>query len=415
MSSEINYTEIPSKEKVWAWQEQLNSFGPRYTGNEAHKRTIDFFEKELTQMGLEVYRDKHLFTKWETKKWSLALQTKQDELEKVPVSFYYPYSGETPSDGVNGELIYCGTGPGNFKKAAGKIAIVDVKSTTLPSPLFFKRRSSYPKNERMPLWITNPVVSSVLRGPDLEKAKQAGVLGVICVWKNISAENAKGQYLPFTTAHKDCPALWVDEETGNKIKAAARQQTKARLVLEAEAEESAESDSLYAILPGKDDKENILVNTHTDGPNACEENGGIGLLAMAEYFSKLPLDQRQRNLLFVFVTGHFQIPQFGVHGQATTRWLHDHPELWDGEGENQRAVAGLTLEHLGCLEWKDNQTKTEYQNTGNLEAELVYTGNDVMNNIYLKSLEGRTRVRSITLRPKNKLHFGEGHIQCRYS
>ncbi len=36
---------IFGKEKVWSWQEQLNNFGPRYTGNEAHKRSIDLFEK----------------------------------------------------------------------------------------------------------------------------------------------------------------------------------------------------------------------------------------------------------------------------------------------------------------------------------------------------------------------------------
>ncbi len=186
------------------------------------------------------------------------------------------------------------------------------------------------------------------------------------------------------------------------------QQTKARLVLQAEVKGNADSDTLYAILPAHNSKENILLNTHTDGPNASEENGGIGLLALAEYFSKMPVEQRKRNLLFVFVTGHFQINQFGINGQATTRWLHEHPELWNDEGDNQKAVAGLTLEHLGCLEWKDTQNKTEYHYTGNLETELVYTGNEVMNNIYLDSLEGRTKVRSVTLKPKNKLHFGEG-------
>lgn len=167
------------------------------------------------------------------------------------------------------------------------------------------------------------------------------------------------------------------------MKQLAFRHAKARLVLHAEIEENADSDTLYAILPGTNSSENILINTHTDGPNAREENGGVGLLAMAEYFSKLPLEQRQRDLVFVFVTGHFQIPQFGIQGQATTRWLQDHPELWDGEGGHQKAVAGLTLEHLGCREWKDNQEISQYSDTGNLETELVYTANEMMNTIYL--------------------------------
>ncbi|MNI47181.1 hypothetical protein D3C73_1016810 [compost metagenome] len=40
--------------------------------------------------------------------------------------------------------------------------------------------------------------------------------------------------------------------------------------------------------------------------------------------------------------------------------------------------------------------------------ELVYTANEAMNRIYLDSLSGRSMVRSITLRPKSSIYFGEG-------
>ncbi|MEK4059797.1 MULTISPECIES: hypothetical protein [Paenibacillus] len=404
----MNSNNLPDKEKLWYWQEELNRVGPRFTGNKAHRKLIDFFEQELTDMGLKVNRDKHLFTKWEAKQWSLSVQAEHGGIEEYPVTSYYPYSGTTTEDGVVGELIYCGLGPGNFKQAAGKIAIVEVTVSKLPSSVALRKRTSFPKSAKLPFGLRNSVVSSLMKGPDLVEAQQAGVLGVICVWKKISAENVRGQYLPFTTALKDCPALWVDGNTGDQLKQLAFRHAKARLVLHAEIEENADSDTLYAILPGTNRSENILINTHTDGPNACEENGGVGLLAMAEYFSKLPLEQRQRDLVFVFVTGHFQIPQFGIQGQATTRWLHDHPELWDGVGGHQKAVAGLTLEHLGCREWKDNQENSQYSDTGNLETELVYTANEMMNTIYLDSLKGRTKVRSITLKPVNNIHFGEG-------
>lgn len=107
------------------------------------------------------------------------------------------------------------------------------------------------------------------------------------------------------------------------------------------------------------------------------------------------------------MTGHKQIAQFGINGQASTRWLHNHPELWDRNNGHKNTVAALTLEHLGCLEWKDN-TNGDYEYTGKPETEFVYRGNDQMNRIYSKSLEGREIVRSITLHPKNKFHFGEG-------
>ncbi len=410
MSRRFDSTKLPSREQVWSWQRRVDGYGPRLTGNAAHRQMIDELEAELKQMGLQTYRDRHHFTKWEAKQWRLSVLAEGDREEEVPVSFYYPYSGSTPAEGITGELVYCGKGPGRFRDAAGKIAVVEVSSPRLPSALFCKRRASDPVHERIPRILSNSVISSVLRGPKLEQAAAAGVLGVICIWRDLSEANARAQYLPFTTGPQQCPALWVGKEAGSRLKQLAKQGARARLLLEADSEERAESDTLYAVLPGRNEQETVIINTHTDGPNACEENGAVGLLAMAGYFSSLPLAERGRSMVFVFVTGHFQIPQFGIHGQATTRWLHDHPELWDGKEGHARAVAGLTLEHLGCLEWKDHQegAKVAYQATGRLEMELVYTGNPMMDELYREALEGRTKVRSITLRPKSTIYFGEG-------
>jgi len=410
MNRTLDIDKLPSEQEVWAWQQRLDGYGPRLTGNAAHRQMIDDLEAELRQMGLQTHRDRHSFTKWEAKQWALSVVGENGREEELPVAFYYPYSGSTSQEGVTAELVYCGKGPGKFRDAAGKIAVVEVSSPRLPSALFCKRRSSYPPEERIPRLLSNSVVSSVLRGPKLEQAAAAGALGVICIWSELSEANAEAQYLPFTTGPQQCPALWVGKTAGRRLKQLAQQGARARLLLTADREEGAKSDTLYAVLPGTDERESIIINTHTDGPNACEENGAIGLLAMARYFSSLPIGERQRTLVFAFVTGHFQIPQFGIHGQATTRWLHDHPELWDGKGAHAKAVAGLTLEHLGCLEWKDRQSGDDivYGPTGRLDMELVYAGNQEMDELYLQAVEGRTKVRSVTLRPKSTVYFGEG-------
>jgi hypothetical protein len=157
----------------------------------------------------------------------------------------------------------------------------------------------------------------------------------------------------------------------------------------------------------------VIVNTHTDGVNACEENGGIGLLALAEYFSHRPAESRGRNLCFAFITGHFQLPQFGVEGQASGRWLRDHRELWDGAAGHARAVAALTAEHLGAMEWADTKDLSAFVPTGLPERELFYTGNPAMHRLLLASLEDAgncfpARRRVLSLRPKGSLYFGEG-------
>lgn len=396
-----------SREEIWDLQNKMNDMGSRLTGNDAHKKYIELLKKEIESYNLPVYEDEQRFMKWEAKKWSLAIHKGSGQIEEIPTTFYYPYSGETDEIGVTGELVWCKNNARSFKKAKGKIAVVEVTIPTLPTSLILKKRSVYPPNLKIPMTLTNSVIGSVLKGPKLEEAAKAGVLGVICVWKNYSFENASMQNLPFTTGYKGCPGLWVDQKAGKRLLESAKKGLKATLVLEAEVDHHATSKTIYSILPGKNEKETIIINTHTDGPNACEENGGIALLSLMRYFARLPKEERNRTLVFVFVTGHFQIPQFGVsHEQASSRWLENHPELWDGIGVNKKAVAGVTIEHLGCSEWRDVQSG--YRQTNPIEMELVYTGNKTMDEIYLSALEERTKVRSVTLRPHNHIYFGEG-------
>jgi len=102
--------------------------------------------------------------------------------------------------------------------------------------------------------------------------------------------------------------------------------------------------------------ENIIINTHTDGPNATEENGGLGLIALARHLAALP--SRNRDIYFALVTGHFQLPQFSrtilnpAHPEAgqgaVSTWMLDYPHIY------QAAALGVTAEHLGATMWTDD-------------------------------------------------------------
>lgn len=83
-----------------------------------------------------------------------------------------------------------------------------------------------------------------------------------------------------------------------------------------------------------------------------------------------------------------------------------HRDLWDGKNGHYKCVANLTVEHLGCLEWRD--IDGEYKYTGKPEVEIVYTGNDFMDKLYIETVKERKTVRTMTLRGHNALHFGEG-------
>jgi hypothetical protein len=132
----------------------------------------------------------------------------------------------------------------------------------------------------------------------------------------------------------------------------ARDGARATLTLEAET-----TGTLIATLPGTSSDEVIIVNTHTGGPNAIEENGGLGILALAKYFGQVAKDQRRRTLVFVLATGHFAAPWVpSIRGV-----IDKHPDLI------KKAVAAVTIEHLGCRELADDAS-LHYQPTGENEA-----------------------------------------------
>src|SRR5262249_1598511 len=130
---------------------------------------------------------------------------------------------------------------------------------------------------------------------------------------------------------------------------------------------------VWGVLPGSgaDHDRGLVVNTHTDGPNLPEENGALGMLALARFFNQR---QHNRDLYFVMATGHFQLPQFMqpiterfvAGNDATSLWMTQYPEIY------QKALAGLTIEHLGCKMWADD-ANGNYVDTGNYEWCTTYT------------------------------------------
>lgn len=422
---------LPSVETLERWLERLVSFGPRLTGWSGHREYISFLKAELSACGYEIHSDHYKFTRWEPLEWGVSLIGGDGVYldERLPGIFYHPYSGSTGQNGIEAGLVHCPRG--NFRAAAGKIALVDVRVPCLPARLLISPRAAYPKEEALPRRIRHPVIGSILPGLNLDEAKKCGVLGVIGIWRGLEDAQTENQYLPFTTPLANCPALWAGGASGDLLKQHAAKNGKVRLTLRAETTANARTESFYAVLPGNCRTENILLTTHTDGPNACEENGGLALLALARHFAASPLRERRRNLVFLFVTGHFQLPQFAngaEHGprrgsgpwarhgprhgaaQATAPWLKAHPELWDGKAGHQRAVAGITLEHLGAMEWKAADAGQHSSPTGEMEAEYVYASNKTMSDVYLDSVKSRSRARGFTLHPSRFLYFGEGGV-----
>jgi hypothetical protein len=212
---------------------------------------------------------------------------------------------------------------------------------------------------------------------DLTQFQKAGAVGVILGWTDVSDANAADQYTPFSRPPQGIPGLYVGRETGAKLRSLAGSGATATVVLEAEIFPDTPTDTLIATLPGASSEEIIIVNTHTDGPNATEENGAIGILALAKYFSKIPKSERRRTMVLPLTSGHFAGPWVpSIRGV-----IEKHPDLI------KKAVAALTVEHLGCLEWMDD-APMNYKATGKNEWSVAITPDKSMGNILVDALKG---------------------------
>ncbi len=395
-----------SRDEMLEGVQKMNSFGTRLTGSKGHTAFINYLKDEIGKMGLTVFSDPFYFRRWEEKHSSIEIVDGEERID-IHVSSAYPYSGRTSKDGITEELVYV-DGLTDIAKVSGKIAVFDIKNINfLPSEIAFDKRTSYPEDVVLESKYEGPVITSFVQCFYGMVSKLFKAKAVILIWKGLHDDCIKGQYLSFIMGYQNIPMLWVNETDGKKVVEAAKAHKKAKFVLAAEIEENAFTESFYCILKGKHPKENVIVNTHTDGTNCVEENGPIALLQLIKNMKDKELT---RTHIFVFTTGHFRLPHFEDRRtgsfQSVSRWLAMHRELWDGKGDHFKCVANLTLEHLGCKEWRD--IDGEYKYTGKQDVELVYTGNDFVDRLYIDTVKERENIRTMTLRGHNALHFGEG-------
>jgi hypothetical protein len=390
---------LPPQKEVWDWQVWMAKLGPKYTGNKAHTEFVEFLASHLQEYGLEVGREHYTLPRWEARHCAISVAPKSGKSFHAPVTSYFPYSGQTPSGGVTGELVYAGRNPSfTLNGLQGKIALVDFATNVRHFGEMYRPWGVYPPDERFPQDF-RPARGAV---SDLTKFQKAGALGVILAWTDVSDANAADQYTPFSRPPQGVPGLYVGRETGAKLRQFAASGAQITLVLEAEVFPDTPTDTLLATLPGMSSDEVIIVNTHTDGPNATEENGGLGILALAKYFSRLPKSGRRRTMVFPLTTGHFASPWV----PSMRGIIQKYPELI------KKTVAALTVEHLGCKEWADD-SGFHYKATGENEWAVAITEMPAPGKILVEALEGSSDRKTAVVNPMRGGWLGEGGALAR--
>jgi hypothetical protein len=368
---------LPSAETLWAWQKQLAAWAPCFTGSTSHNAWVDWLGSQLKAAGIEPRRQSFKFPYWKPISYSLSLGG-----QPVHATGYRPHSGSTGPAGVTAPMVYAGKSARlDFSGAAGKIVLIDVD----------------PIKQGLPgadVEVTTPVQTG-MGAPNLDPAVKAGAKAVVYIWTGFSDANAQWQMQPFFGPPTAVPTLWVGQKSGERLKAAAAKGEALHFVLDAQVHEDTPSDTVWGVLPGATD-EVVIVNTHTDGCNATEENGGLAVVSLAQALAKLPKAKRRRTYVFLMTTGHFS------HGfiRGAEAWQKANPELM------AKAVACMTCEHLAAREWRD--VDGVYKPTGKYTPATAYTPTPPMRKLFTEVAAATGAPAMTAVDPAGGRYYGEG-------
>ena len=421
---------LPTPRQLYRDVKHMVELGQRYPGNDAHNEFIDWLDRGFRSAGLRMLpRDPFPFTCWLAKDWSLEVLEGPGK-GVVPVASYQPYSGNTPPSGVVGELAYLGAVPplalsgdpqdlttlqaaverlkgeladwasaaiaGIPGGVAGKIVLVDAQTLPLTENDFAALTTYAHPPDESTVGTPNFKRLALSAIPPASLFAQAGAAGYI-VTLDASDAMAAGTYGPYGAAITGLPGLLVGRETGDKLRRFAQSRPKTRLTLTATVKPSS-TDQLVGILPGDGSTDEVMIlNTHTDGQNAFEENGGIGLVWLARYFAALPKARRlKRSLVFSAVSGHFAGPAL----PQTRGFIDRHPDLV------ARAAASVTIEHLGASEWVDDARG--YHPTGRPDMFVIWHSQSGIAGPVVDSMIANDLRHSRALRPAGDYMIGVG-------
>ena len=363
-----------SESQLQQWNAGKAARGHTFAGSPEWQVHMDFLETGLADAGItDVIKLPTPHRRW----WAsdnpaLSERNLTIDGEAIPVASYWAYSGATPEDGVTAPLVmYEKRMPAADMQ--GKIVVFQVKP--VPDSLakmftignyyqtadFDSPRASIASDQ----WYQGNFVTRFGR---FDRAlRGSGAAGAIAVFA-MSYDRLHGLYT-FPLFEEDVvgvPGIYVDQQAGERVLAAAAAGSDATLTLLAD-EEEVEPYFYSAVLPGKhhgtpQDREIMLV-THSDGPNLTQENGGIAMLAMLRHFSRTPQSARNKSIRILLDPQHFS------PGRHTINWYDLHPDIM------QRTDAVVGVEHIGQLEFGED-ANGNYGLTGLPEPWQIFVRND---------------------------------------
>jgi len=304
---------VPTEAEIYGYIEDVYGFGPRRPGSATYHEAAAHVAAQLEEFGLDVNVEKTSFDYWEEKEWRLVLEPAGEKPTEVEC-YFWPYSGQTPPEGITAEMVYLGEGSEEEVAAAeveGKVVLVSLPPMYVGWNLLklFSFMAYDPEDTAAGNDQPYPI-GWLLHLEDIYRnIEQAGAAGTVYVLEGYPDMGTFTYYAPYDGQIRSVPSLYVREEDGNMIRERLREgPLEVNLTLEASiARDGGEAVNIYAVLPGKSDA-NFVVSSHFDSPwaSGVEDSSGTGMvLALAGYYARVPAEERQRTMVFLLTGSHF--------------------------------------------------------------------------------------------------------------
>lgn len=176
----------------------------------------------------------------------------------------------------------------------------------------------------------------------VERAERAGAAAIYVTFGlpgNISA------HMLLRTEHT--PLFVIGKEDGNRVREmieAGGEPPAINQSLASETRDDLKTSLVWGVLPGRTD-ETIYVIAHRDGyfEAALDNASGVAtMLGLAEYYSRVPLKDRRRTIIFVGTPGHHD-PRF-----VGTSWMHENRDRLFG-----KTALLINAEHTAYVDAQD--------------------------------------------------------------
>lgn len=319
---------VPPASDLLAWIHTVCDRGIRRPGSDADRWVTAWVDETFRAVGLQDVRLEEVrLPRWEPLGWSLRVWPAADPEGAIELPcFPLPHSAPVPQ-GIEARIVPEEDEPG------GELALSTVTLTRLPQAFMRERslRNYDPDGEFDELVQVLPFGRALQNV--MEPAIDAGASGFIGVF-DAPWESCE-YYVPYDAMERPIPGVWISRSHGERLREMlAAAETWGRIEVNSSREEILTHNVVGALEGASDDW--VIIGSHHDGPwvSAVEDASGIALvLAQANYWSRVPREDRPHNLLFLVTSGHM------AHGAGTAAFIAAHADLLP------RVVLEVHLEH----------------------------------------------------------------------